>query len=159
MVKDWANVFRKVKAALMRRGRTADDADDLVQDAWLRFESYQRVKVVEDPDAFLMKTALNLSIDMHRGHVSHGDEVQLEDVVILDASPTAEDILLARERKDRLTLGLTRLTEKSREIFLAYRLEGMTYKEIAQRHGVSVSTVEKHVARATVQLTAWMQGW
>ncbi len=159
MAKDWAKVFLKIKAALMRRGRSEHDADDLVQDAWLRFERYQRERAVDDPDAFMMKVALNLSIDMHRTRLAHGEEVELEEVVIIDASPTAEDVLLARERKERLRMGLGRLTEKSRDIFLAYRLEGMTYKEIAQRFGVSVSTVEKHVSRASETLTAWMEGW
>jgi len=159
MVKDWASVFRKVKAALMRRGRTEHDADDLVQDAWLRFDSFQRAQNVDDPDAFLMKVALNLSIDMHRVRRAHGDEVMLEDVVIIDTSPPAEDVLQAKERNERLGVFLGRLTDKTREMFLAHRLEGMTYKEIAQQHGVSVSTVEKHIARASVQLTAWMEGW
>jgi len=158
-MKDWASVFRAVKGALMRRGRTEHDADDLVQDAWIRFDSYQRDHTVDDPDAFLMKVALNLSIDMHRGRRAHGDEVTLEDVVIIDTSPPAEDVLQARERTERLGLFLGRLTAKTRDMFLAHRFEGMTYKEIARQHGVSVSTVEKHVARASVQLTAWMEGW
>jgi hypothetical protein len=29
----------------------------------------------------------------------------------------------------------------------------------AQRHQLSISTVEKHIAKATMQVTTWMEGW
>lgn len=159
MIKDWTRAFAKVKSALMRRGRTEHDADDLLQDAWVRLASYERNQVVDEPEAFLMRVALNLSIDMHRSRMTRGDEVLLEDVVLVDAAPAVEDVLLARERMERLSLCVGRLSEKTREIFMAYRFDGQTYKEIARQHGLSISTVEKHVARATLQLTAWMEGW
>ncbi|XHS77105.1 RNA polymerase sigma factor [Burkholderiaceae bacterium UC74_6] len=159
MIKDLQHAFAKVKAALMRRGRTEHDAEDLLQEAWIRFSIYEREQVVDKPDALLMKVALNLSIDRHRAELTRGEEVMLEDVVLIDTAPAAEDVLLARERMQRLSLCLGRLSEKTRTIFLAYRLEGRSYKEIAQSYGVSTSTVEKHVARATMLLTDWMDGW
>lgn len=159
MIKDLKHAFFKVKSALMRRGRSEPDADDLVQDAWVRLAAYEQEQVVDEPEAFLMKVALNLSIDMHRVRQSRGEEVLVEDVVLVDASPTAHDMLEARERMARLSHCLSRLSDKNREIFMAYRVEGMTYKEIARQHGLSISTVEKHIARATVQLTSWMEGW
>lgn len=157
--KDWPKVFARIRSALMRRGRSSHDADDLVQEAWLRLALCEQDKVVERPDAFMMRIAQNLSIDAYRASVSHGEEVCVDDVVIIDCSPSTEAILLAKERTARLTVCLGRLTPKARDIFLSHRLEGMTYREIAQRHGVSVSTVEKRIARATMQLAAWMEGW
>ncbi len=159
MSSDWKSAYRRVKAALMRRGRSEPDADDIVQEAWIRLTLYECEQVIDEPEAFLMRIALNLSIDMHRSRMRHGEEVLLEDVVLVDASATLEDVLLARERVQRLGLGLGRLSDKTRDILIAYRLEGMTYKEIARRYGLSISTVEKHIARATMQLTTWMEGW
>lgn len=143
----------------MRRGRTVHDAEDLVQEAWIRLAGYQREQVVVAPEAFLMRTALNLSIDVHRTKVSQGEEVVLDDVVLVDATPSAEAVLLARERMARLGVCLARLNDKTRDIFLSYRVQGLSYREIASLHQVSVSTVEKHVAKATLQLTGWMEGW
>lgn len=54
---------------------------------------------------------------------------------------------------------LGRLNEKMRDIFLARRVDGLTYKEVGKRHGMSTSTVEKYVARAALQITTWMEGW
>ncbi|OYU28010.1 MAG: RNA polymerase subunit sigma-24 [Burkholderiales bacterium PBB2] len=152
-------IFKRVKAALTRRGRSADDADDLVQEAWVRLACYEREQVVDAPEAFLMRTALNLSIDAHRSSVSHGDQLMVDEVALLDTAPGTEAIVLARERMARFSLGLGRLTEKTRDIFLSHRIDGLTYQEIAQNHGLSISTVEKHVAKATLQLTSWMEGW
>ena len=135
------------------------DADDLVQEAWVRLACYQREHLVEKPEAFLMRTALNLSVDVYRIRLHQGEEVLLDDVVLIDASPSAEAVLLARERMARLSIGISRLSDKTRQIFLAYRVDGMTYQDIARQQELSVSTVEKHVAKAMLRLTTWMEGW
>jgi len=159
MATNWQAAFSRVRAALMRRGRTMHDADDLVQEAWVRLACYESEQRVDKPEAFLMRTALNLSIDSHRMRVNHGEEVLLEEVVLIDATPTTEAVVLARERVARLSVCLGRLSEKTRDIFLAHRIDGMSYQQIAQRHQLSISTVEKHIAKATLQITSWMEGW
>ncbi|MGM9482940.1 RNA polymerase sigma factor [Roseateles sp. NT4] len=159
LVKNWRDVYARVRAALMRRGRSAHEAEDLVQEAWVRLACYEREQEVAEPEAFLMRTALNLSIDAHRANLRRGEEVVLEEVVLVDTSPNAEEVALARERLTRLSVCLGRLTDKTREIFLSRRVDGMTYQEIARLYGISTSTVEKHVAKATLQVTSWMEGW
>lgn len=159
MTTNWQSAFSRVRAALMRRGRSAHDADDLVQEAWVRLACYERDQAVAKPEAFLMRTALNLSIDSHRMRENHGEVVLLDEVVLIDSNPTAEAVVLARERVARLRVCLGRLSEKTRDIFLAHRIDGLSYQQIAQRHQLSISTVEKHVAKATLQVTSWMEGW
>jgi RNA polymerase sigma-70 factor (ECF subfamily) len=114
---------------------------------------------VLEPEAFLMRTALNLSTDAYRMSRNHGEQVILDEVVIADGSPGLEAVLLARERVTRLSDCLGRLDARTRDIFLAHRIDGMSYQEIARRHRVSVSAVEKHIAKAMLLLTGWMEGW
>lgn len=152
-------MFASVRGALMRRGRTQHEADDLLQEAWVRLACYESDHPVEKPEAFLMRVALNLSIDAHRFRHNHGEEVQLEDVVLIDTSPSTEAVLLARERVARLSVCLGRLTDKTREIFLAHCIDGMSYQEIADQHNMSVSVVARHVAKALLLITTWMEGW
>lgn len=159
MIKNWPDVFARVRAALMRRGRSEFEADDLVQEAWIRLACYERERPVEQPEAFLMRAAINLSIDAHRTRASRGEEVLLDSVVLVDTTPGAEATLLAKERMDRLSVGLGRLNEKTRVLFLGHRLDGMSYQDLSRRHGLSISAVEKHVAKATLMLTRWMEGW
>jgi RNA polymerase sigma-70 factor (ECF subfamily) len=159
MATNWQSAFSRVRAALMRRGRTQHEADDLVQEAWIRLACYELAQTVARPEAFLMRAALNLSVDTHRMRMNHGEEVLLDEVVLIDSSPTAEAVVLARERIARLNVCLARLSAKTRDIFLSHRVDGMSYLQIAQRNNLSISTVEKHIAKATLQVTGWMEGW
>lgn len=49
-------------------------------------------------------------------------------------------------RAARAALAL--LPQRTREIFLAVRLEGQSLKQVAASHGISTSAVEKHITRA-----------
>lgn len=157
---DWMDVFARVRGALRRRGQTEHEAEDLVQEAWLRLVCYEDERQpVEQPEAFLMRTALNLSIDAHRMKVGRGEHVVLEDVVLIDATPSTEAVVLARERMVRLAAGGGRLSDRTREVFLANRGHGMPYGEIAELYGISITAVHHHIAKATLRLTEWMEGW
>lgn len=163
-VKDWRALFSRVKAALMHRGCTSDDADDLAQEAYLKLMCYELKHTVMKPDAFLMRTALNLAIDAYRVQRNRGElvlleEMTLDELVRADPVPTAEATVLAKERLARLAESLMDVGVKTRRIYLAHRLDGMTYPEIAQHHGMSVSAVEKHMAKATMAVMQWMEGW
>jgi RNA polymerase sigma-70 factor (ECF subfamily) len=159
MIVDWPSVFSRIKAALRPRVRSGHDAEDLLQEAYVRLARYERDNVVENPEALLMTIAINLSKDAHRAHARHGVETLVEDEVILDTAPGLEEVMLSRERFDRLDACLKRLPEKTRDIFLAHRVEGLRYKEIARLHGLSISSVEKHIAKAMLLLSNGMEGW
>ncbi|GAP38651.1 RNA polymerase sigma factor [Piscinibacter sakaiensis] len=148
-----------VRSALRRRGRTPHEADDLVQEAWLRMACYEGEQPVERPEAFLMQVALNLSVDDYRQGAKRGEAVAVEDVVLIDVAPSVEAVVLARERVARLGRCLARLSPPTREIFLACRVDGLTYQEIARQRGISVSTVERHVSKALQLLMQGMADW
>ena len=67
--------------------------------------------------------------------------------------------MAARVRLERVREGLSRLTPRTREIFLMHRLDEMKYREIAERLGISQSAVEKHIAKAALFLAEWAEGW
>ena len=58
----------------------------------------------------------------------------------------------------RLELGLQRMPKRRREIFLAAQRDGMAYREIAERAGMSEAEVERHVAGALVELHEGLHG-
>ena len=80
----------------------------------------------------------------------------VEDLPIADLTPSPDEMLLAEQRLRQITQVLdTKLSARTREIFLLHRLEGFTYDEIAQRMRMSVRTVEKHIARAVT--VVWLE--
>ena len=58
----------------------------------------------------------------------------------------------------RLEEAVAAMPAKQREIFLAHRLDDMTYAEIASRTGLSVRQVERQMARAVYKLCKQMDG-
>lgn len=159
MLNDLQSVFSRVKSALIRRGRSEQDADDIMHEAWIHLASFQRKQTVKRPEAFLMRAALNLSVDAHRAAVTRGEEIQPEDALIFDSAPSADDVVLARERMARLMECLSRMNEKTRAIFLASKLDGLTYNEIARDFGMTRSGVEWHISKAVLAVASWMEGW
>jgi RNA polymerase sigma-70 factor (ECF subfamily) len=58
----------------------------------------------------------------------------------------------------KLEEAVAAMPRKQREIFLAHRLHGLSYVEIASRTGLSVRQVERHMARAIYKLAKQMDG-
>jgi RNA polymerase sigma factor (sigma-70 family) len=76
-----------------------------------------------------------------------------------DPGPLPDEELEIHERLARVRAGLNELSPRTREIFLMHRLDGLKYLEIADMLSISVSAVEKHVARAMKFLAEWTQGY
>lgn len=64
-----------------------------------------------------------------------------------------------RELEKAFAAALDKLTERSREIFLLSRRDHLTYKEIAERLGISVKAVEKHMSRTLGVMREELKGF
>lgn len=154
---DVLSMFRKVRAVVLRQGVAPQDADDIVQEAFARLESYTRRQELRSQEAFLVTTAVNFSRDQARRRIRtpvQAGEFNLD--AIIDGEPQPEERLLIQERMRRAHTGMARLDPVTQRCLLAQRLEGMTFPQIAEREEMSVAAVEKRVARAVLFLTKWM---
>jgi RNA polymerase sigma-70 factor (ECF subfamily) len=151
----WNTIFKRV----VRRTR-GYAGEDSVQTAFLRLQRYQEANVVKNPAAFLVQTAINAWRDQYR-HDSFLEANQTGGEVYLVESetPLQDEVIIARERLKRVCAGLEHLPDRTREVFLLHRVEGMKCKDIARHFGISLSAVEKHIANAVRFLTEWSQGW
>src|SRR3546814_11372319 len=61
------------------------------------------------------------------------------------------------ERLRRLEAAVRTLPRRQREIFLALRLDHMSYAQIAERTGLSIETVKRHFAAALYHLRHHMK--
>jgi len=59
-----------------------------------------------------------------------------------------ERVLAGKDELRSVLLALESLSERTRDIFIAYRVDGFRRREIAENFGISVSAVEKHLAKA-----------
>jgi RNA polymerase sigma factor (sigma-70 family) len=150
----WNRLIREVRTRT--RGRA--DPEELLHAAYLRLVRYRAQHVVENVAAFLVRTAVNIGVDNYR-HERFIADVAPEDAGLRENSPLQDEVLASRVRLERVREGLSRLTPRTREVFLMHRLDDMKYREIAERLGISQSAVEKHIAKAALFLTEWTEGW
>lgn len=61
---------------------------------------------------------------------------------------TPERLILGRREVAAIIATLGGLPQRTRQIFVSHRFEDRTYAALAREHGISVSAVEKHIARA-----------
>ena len=153
-------IVHGLRLTLQRKGASPEDAEDLVQEAFLRFETYRRAHEVREPEGFVVRAALNLAVDAgRRRRRSPFSARALEEFQLPDARPGPDEILRSRERLERLRQGLAAMRPRARDMLIAQRLHGLSYAEIAAREGVTVSAVEKQIARSVLFLMDWMEGW
>lgn len=147
----------KLRRLLASRGRSRDDIDDLMQEAFLRLQTYCRDRPVHNLEAFLVRTVLNLSAEQgRRSQARRLVSNDAEAVTVLDPAPLPDVVYADQQRLQRLRSGLDLLSPRSRQALLMHRLEGMSYVQVAAELGISVSMVEKHIARASFFLRDWM---
>lgn len=136
--------------------RRADrqDADDLMQESFARLADARAVpgKVIEQPEAYLNRIATNLLRNRAKTALqrSLAQHVPVEDVPLVGPDMVAS--LEARDLLNRLQNALMRLSPKTRDIFLAHRVDGFSYSDIAMRTGLSVKGVEWHMSKAITHL-------
>lgn len=143
--------FYRLRKVLLRRGRTKEEADDLIQEAFLRMQEYcQRGGQVRQTEGFLMRTALRLASNARRdAHRELYSDQQVEDLVLLiDTSPTPDEVLAGDQCLERMRDALDTVSRRTRDIFFMQRLDGLSYAQIAQQTRLSISAVEKHMASA-----------
>lgn len=130
-------------------------AEDLLQTAFARMLGYQ--EPVVNPDNFLMRVAGNVAIDQDRRDRARPAEpltIDLHEMLRSD-DPLPDEALDARRRLEAVAAALDSLPERTRRIFLMHRLDGYKYREIAELEAISISAVEKHIAKAALFIGGW----
>lgn len=139
-----------------RRGKSREDAQDLVQEAFLKMEQYcQRGNEVDCAEAFLKRTVMNLVVTEHRQeHCFIRGRTAVDGLPVIDPAPQPDEAFLS----DQCLVLTEKILDRTvgsrvREIYFLHRLGGYSYADIAARYSCSVSMVEKHIANASAAIT------
>jgi RNA polymerase sigma factor (sigma-70 family) len=144
--------IQRLLKLLRRKGRSHEDAEDLIQEAMLRLHVYARKEPVANEEAFLRLAVHNLSVDQHRrDRPDLQREVSFEEVdtltPLIASEPTPENRLEAQQRLSYIQSVLDAASSRTREIYFAHRA-GYSYAEIAAAFSISHITIKRHIARA-----------
>lgn len=139
-----------------RRGRDADEAGDVVHDAFVRLARLGNATMLDRPQAYLRRVVGNLLRDRRRADArcDAALHISVDDVDL--PSPDLQAQLEARDMLRRIEAAMERLPAKTRAIFMAHRVEGLSYAEIAVRWGMTVKGVEKQMSKALIRLDRLM---
>ena len=122
------------------------DVDDIVQESYLRVWKAHALRPVRSAKAFLYKVARHAALDLlRRNRASPVDPLgDLAALRVIDDKLDAADVLSAQEKLDLLADAVVSLPTRCREVLLLHKIQGLSQKEIADRLGLSVRTVENH---------------
>jgi len=152
LLEDWSRRHRPALLAYFRRRTPAGvDHEDLVQEVFQRLARRGDLHSVQAVEPYLFQTASSVLADfLRKRRLSVSTELLADDHADEGVSP--EGALIGKEALEQLIVALDGLPERSRAIFSLYHFEDMTHRDIASRLGVSVSTIEKEMAKVNRHL-------
>jgi RNA polymerase sigma factor (sigma-70 family) len=150
----------RLRRFVRRRVASREDAEDVIQEAYFRLLRYLADHEVENEEHLLVTAARNLAADsLRRRRTRYQTAI---DYAVITATEqnclTPEDELDIQQRLHHVADALALLPPRCREVFLLHRVDNLTYSQIAEHCGISVSTVEKHIARACLLMDARING-
>ena len=151
---------------IRRRVPDPGDAEDIVQDVFYRLVEANRLLMpIEHITGWLFQVARNRITDLFRKkepenfseiEVDDEDGLRFED--LLPSPGAGPEVEYARHRLlDELKQALGELPNEQREVFVAHEFEGRSFKELAEKTGVSVNTLLSRKRYAVLHLRERLQ--
>lgn len=125
------------------------DIEDVSQEAYLRaFDAERAGADVRSPKAFLFRIAKNVALNelarKSRLLTDYIEDSTAQDVI--DKGSSIEEQAIGNEKLAMFCRAVASLPVQCRRTFLMRKVYGLSHKEISEQLGISISTVEKHVA-------------
>jgi RNA polymerase sigma factor (sigma-70 family) len=137
-------------SAARRLLRNPDDAHDLVQEVFTRLFVMEGWAAIGNPRAYVLRMLRNLAIErMRRSQIIEFQQLaDVEALNLIDEGPDPYRAACAKEQVQRLGAVLESMPPEYRSVLIQRRLEDQPLSAMARRMGMSVSTLEKRLARA-----------
>ena len=140
---------RAIRSWLGRRTHDLD-IDDIIQEMYARLAALDDVEYIRNPRQYAAQTAISITLNLARHArvvpmIPFGD---FEELGLTSPEPTPEHIVNAQDELRELENTLQALPPACRTAFLLRRVDGLSQKEVADRLGISVKTVEKYMAQS-----------
>jgi RNA polymerase sigma factor (sigma-70 family) len=134
-------------------GSGPPDPEDAAQAAFAQYAALNDAERIDNPRAFLFRSARNFVIDEKRKEQVR----QRSQSTLLAGQETADEldplrVLVAKERVAILIKVLNDLPARHREVFLMYKIDGLIFTEIAKRFSMSPAWAKNVVTQTLIRL-------
>lgn len=149
--------FTPVKCFIKKLVKSDDDAEDLAQDVFTHLWTKPCVwRGNPDIDRYIYRMAKYQALTFLRDHARKYDrglvDADRAQVEAIKSDISTVDPIIHEEAQLLLDMALDKMPPKRREIFSMSRFEGLSHKEIADKLGLSVRTIESHIYAALATL-------
>ena len=137
-----------LKRFLTRFLSSSQDIEDVVQESYLKALCAEQKKEITSPKAFLFRIARNEALkELQKKSRRITDYLDDLDIPESSTEISIEDSSIAKQRFGLFCESALEMPPKCRKAFLMCKVYGFSYNEIASHLDISVSGVEKHIAR------------
>ena len=159
MTREIRTLHARLRRYVARFCNTPEDAEDLTQEAFLRVLEAGSRGDIRHPPAYLYRTARNLSLNRlaSKSHQLCDYIEDLADPSVIADGVSLENRVSHEQRFELFCHAALDLPERCREVLILRKVYGLSQKQVAARLGISVSTVEKHLARALTRCAAYVE--
>jgi RNA polymerase sigma-70 factor (ECF subfamily) len=149
----WASFAPPLWGFLARRVPPGVDADDLLQDVFLRvIQQLGKLRSTDRPEAWLFKIARNALHDSLRARLRRDGRTDALEVDLPAQTDVTADEAAEAELAPCLTAMVERLAEPYRTAITLTSLQGMTQADAARQLGISISGMKSRVQRGRERL-------
>ncbi len=159
---DMSGLYDELRGSLMRFAaryfKRPQEIEDVVQEAFVRVIEAQHKRSIHSPKAYLYRATRNLALNqLDKSAYKLTDSIS--DIAIdadLLHTLSLEEEFESRERFELFCRAVRKLPLKCQRVYILRRVYGFTQKEVAERMGISLKTVEAHLTKAIVRCTDYM---
>jgi RNA polymerase sigma-70 factor (ECF subfamily) len=144
-----------LRAYLQKRFPALADQDDLLQETYIRTLRAQQSGRLTHARAYLFAAARNAAIDWFRRRrgQAHDEISESAELPLLDEPLDIVSSMERQQRQEVLLEAMLALPERCRQVMMLRHLDGLSYREIADRLAISSETVKVHMIKGMKDCT------
>lgn len=147
-----------LKAFLRRFVHRHQDIEDIAQEAYIRAFKVEQGNAIDHPKTLLFTIAKNVALNELRSKARRVTDYIEESQAPPEANgPSTEEEVVALERLELYCSAVDGLPEQCRRVYLLRKVHGLAHKDIASQLGITVRTVERHLAKGVLKCRTYIR--
>ena len=134
----------------LRMLKSEADAEEAAQDVFVKiWESRQQLRKYDSFDSFLFTVAYNTTMSFLRKKASEKKYLDyIKSIQLTKETPKLDEKIDLETFNEKLTSAISNMPPRQQEVFKLKHFENLSYKQIADKLGISINTVENHITKS-----------